>query len=265
MPILLFFKAEQFGLFEKLVPIKGHVTPDGTAIAPHMAIRHVRAPQAKVHKPAQAPRPPEPDLFAAPAKVTKPKGPESLDLFAERPTPAANPGNYNAFKNGDVLIWTAKDKIGREYEARGRVTDQHGGNTVMAVVLETQGKGSVPQPGQSVRIFNAQAKLISRGDVSTDAPKTDTSPEPVQKPAEPEAEAPGPTAARPPRAMRTLETTRKSPSARSTSRIPTFWRMTTLPATWRRSWARPGITVPIGTWRTTRPRPRFWPSWAMTA
>jgi hypothetical protein len=191
MPILLFFKAEQFGLFEKLVPIKGHVTPDGTAIAPHMAIRHVRAPQAKVHKPAQAPRPPEPDLFAAPAKVTKPKGPESLDLFAERPTPAANPGNYNAFKNGDVLIWTAKDKIGREYEARGRVTDQHGGNTVMAVVLETQGKGSVPQPGQSVRIFNAQAKLISRGDVSTDAPKTDTSPEPVQKPAEPEAEAPG--------------------------------------------------------------------------
>lgn len=37
--LILFFKAQQFGLFEEEVPVAGHVTKRGTVVAPYRAKR----------------------------------------------------------------------------------------------------------------------------------------------------------------------------------------------------------------------------------
>lgn len=84
--LILFFKADQVGLFETVVPIKGHATRRGTFVAPHVARRRKRLnpPESNPPKPATL------DLFAspepAPAPPDRPKKPRRVDstgdLFA---------------------------------------------------------------------------------------------------------------------------------------------------------------------------------------
>lgn len=45
--MIILIAKSQLGLFDKLVPVAGSVSKDGTVTAPHMAIRHVRPPAAK--------------------------------------------------------------------------------------------------------------------------------------------------------------------------------------------------------------------------
>jgi predicted RNA methylase len=90
--MLILLLKSQLGLFDKIVPVAASVSKDGTVRAPHMAIRHVRAPQPKAAKPHHAENA---ELFAAPRaekpKVApKPKA-ETLDLFAERPKSDTSP------------------------------------------------------------------------------------------------------------------------------------------------------------------------------
>jgi len=81
--LVLLLKADQLGLFEKLVPVKGSVSADGRVTAPHIAIRRVRAvrPAATHHHEVE-------DLFGhtpqPKPKVVAPPSPQA-DLFAERP------------------------------------------------------------------------------------------------------------------------------------------------------------------------------------
>lgn len=89
---ILFFKADQLGLFEKLVQVKGSVAKDGTVRAAHTAVRHVRRPEPpKHHHPAVQ------DLFGheSPAKPKaapkKAANPLQADLFATTATQAPAP------------------------------------------------------------------------------------------------------------------------------------------------------------------------------
>lgn len=63
--LLLFIKAEQFGLFDQPTNISGYVTRHGTVVAPHVGIRKVTL-NKPVAKPKPAPAAPEPtgDLFS---------------------------------------------------------------------------------------------------------------------------------------------------------------------------------------------------------
>lgn len=77
--LILFSKSLQPGLFDKVVNVAASVSKDGVVRAPHTAIRHVRAagPKPAAHH--------VPDLFTNLPPQTRPKRPETLDLFAERP------------------------------------------------------------------------------------------------------------------------------------------------------------------------------------
>lgn len=70
-PILLLLKADQLGLFEKLVPVKGSVSATGRVTPAHVAIRHVAPPKPK--------------------PVPKHHAPEVADLFAGKPAEEAKP------------------------------------------------------------------------------------------------------------------------------------------------------------------------------
>jgi superfamily II DNA or RNA helicase/predicted RNA methylase len=67
-PVFL-LKADQLGLFDKLVPIAASITKKGVVIPAHTGIRHIKRPDA--------PR----------AKAAKAKADEAGDLFADRPPP----------------------------------------------------------------------------------------------------------------------------------------------------------------------------------
>lgn len=73
-PVLLFLKARLPGvagdLFAAPTQVEGHVTKQGTFVAPYTAIRHKRPEQAPAPKPA-----PQADLFSVPA----PEPPSSLE------------------------------------------------------------------------------------------------------------------------------------------------------------------------------------------
>ena len=76
MIFFLLQKAEQLGLFEKVVRVKGSTRSDGTTVAPHTAIRHVRAQEPVRDEAARAP-----DMLdgaplpRADLKVTPPEAP----------------------------------------------------------------------------------------------------------------------------------------------------------------------------------------------
>ena len=77
---ILFIKADQLHLFEKLVPVKAAIRKDGTVQAAHTAIRHVKRPEAPKAKPAVNHAPEVQDLFERPAKAPeKPKALIELD------------------------------------------------------------------------------------------------------------------------------------------------------------------------------------------
>lgn len=86
--IVLLLKS-QLALFDKIVPVAGSVSKDGTVTAPHYAHRKVRAPAPKVEHAAKVAHTGElfGDAPAAPApkKAAKPKQSETLDLFADQP------------------------------------------------------------------------------------------------------------------------------------------------------------------------------------
>ncbi|HKT52848.1 MAG TPA: SNF2-related protein [Caulobacteraceae bacterium] len=82
---ILFFKADQLGLFDKLVPVKASVDKQGHVRAAHTAIRHVRAPQAPKHH-----HPEVQDLFAERAPAPKP---------APKPRPKATAHQADLFSS----------------------------------------------------------------------------------------------------------------------------------------------------------------------
>jgi predicted RNA methylase/superfamily II DNA or RNA helicase len=93
--MLLIFKANQLGLFDKLVPVRASVSKQGVVTPAHTAIRKVRAPEAKPADHAKK-------VEAAHADVSAPAKPLVItgDLFAPRPAataaPAEKPGAAEA-------------------------------------------------------------------------------------------------------------------------------------------------------------------------
>src|SRR5579862_1941465 len=95
--MLIVLKAEQIGLFEKLVPIAGSTTREGVVRKPTFGIRRVRPQEPAKPKPVAKPEPApekrakkeEPDLFSRPAAAA-PEKKEPKRKIPERPK---NPHN----------------------------------------------------------------------------------------------------------------------------------------------------------------------------
>lgn len=113
MPIL-FFKADQLGLFEKLVPVKASVGKDGTVRAAHTAIRHV-----KHQAPAKPQHPATQDLFdLKPAPEVK-REPEvlSFETFATKHGASrADIGDAGLHTRGHASEATHQRKVAKQVE-----------------------------------------------------------------------------------------------------------------------------------------------------
>jgi predicted RNA methylase/superfamily II DNA or RNA helicase len=110
--LLLLMKADQLGLFEKLVPVKASISSSGRLISAHTAIRHVRRVEpTKRHAEVL-------DLFGhapqpKPALVTpkKPAPAPQADLFEHRPDPP------KADLNG-MMARSRDQRLAREAKAK---------------------------------------------------------------------------------------------------------------------------------------------------
>lgn len=119
--LILFFKAQQFGLFETEVPIAGHVTKRGTVVAPYRAKRKKRPEEAN-----------EEDLFAEkqtpipvnePVKEEKPKGEEAHEIDTKRVKRIAERFGLTEKEVADALSTPPDELVARNEHAPNNKMD----------------------------------------------------------------------------------------------------------------------------------------------
>lgn len=106
-PVLLFMKRLVPGgavsdLFATTVQVRGHVTEDGTFVAPHQAIRHKKLLQGTTAMPAAAPLQPDPVSSA-------PRPPVALILAKPKAPPQSAPDLFSVLAPQPARVETAAD------------------------------------------------------------------------------------------------------------------------------------------------------------
>jgi SNF2 family DNA or RNA helicase/predicted RNA methylase len=125
--MIVFLKAEQFGLFDVPTLVHGSVSKTGVVTAPHVRMQKKRL-DVHAHKPAHAAIA-EPDLFAEPQPIE----PAPAQLAAKQPEPAPAPAPLTL---EDMVAKLGKDRIAQVME-RGTPDEKE---TLIGLIANAVGK-----------------------------------------------------------------------------------------------------------------------------